>query len=197
MTVMREATIIRDTRETQIRLYLALEGGESSISTGCGFLDHMLELFAGHSGFGLAVECHGDTHVDYHHTVEDVGIALGEALHQALGDKRGIVRYGNIILPMDEALMLVAVDISGRAHLEYDVPVPSQKVGDFDTELAEEFMQALVRSAGLTLHCRKLAGRNTHHIIEALFKALGRVLKQAVAIDPLAADKIPSTKGII
>lgn len=194
---VQQAEIIRNTRETQIKLSLTLEGGESCINTGCGFLDHMLELFAGHSGFGLNVECKGDTHVDYHHTVEDIGIALGEALREALGDKRGIIRYGNIILPMDEALMLVAVDISGRAYLAYDVSLASPKVGDFDTELAEEFMQALVRSGGLTLHCRKLAGHNTHHIIEALFKALGRVLKQAVAIDPLAADKIPSTKGVI
>lgn len=210
---MREAEISRNTKETQIKLKLVLDnkpdnkyaedesvgksGNSVNIATGCGFMNHMLELFAGHGGFGLTVECHGDTEVDYHHTVEDLGICLGLALGRALGDKRGIRRYGDIILPMDETLMLAAVDISGRAYLGYDVEMYAEKVGDFDTELAEEFMQALVRSAGLTLHFKKLAGHNTHHIIEAMFKALGRVLRQAVEIDPAAADRVPSTKGVI
>jgi imidazoleglycerol-phosphate dehydratase len=195
---MRKAEIERKTKETEISLALNLDGsGQYQIDTGCGFLNHMLELFAAHSGFDLRVACKGDTDVDYHHTVEDIAIVLGQALAQALGDKRGIGRYGQMILPMDEVLMLVAVDISGRSYLGYDVTMCSSKVGDFDTELAEEFMQALVRSAGLTLHCRLLAGHNTHHIIEALFKALARALRQAVAVDVNAADKIPSTKGVI
>lgn len=192
----REAIIERKTRETDIRLTLDLDGGEYRIDTGCGFLDHMLELFAAHSGFGLEVSCRGDIEVDYHHTVEDIGISLGTALRQALGDMRGIARYGSMLLPMDEALLLVALDISGRAYLAYDVEIGADKVGDFDCELAEEFMQAFARSAGVTLHCRKLAGRNAHHIIEALFKALARALRQAVRIED-AAGRVPSTKGVI
>lgn len=169
---MRRAEIERITRETQIKLSLNLDGGDYQIDTGCGFLNHMLELFAAHGGFGLQISAQGDTEVDYHHTVEDVGIVLGQALRQALGDMRGVARYGQQLLPMDETLLLAVVDISGRAYLVYDVTLPTAKVGDFDTELAEEFMQALVRNAGLTLHCRMLAGHNSHHIIEALFKAV-------------------------
>lgn len=194
---MRQAEIARNTRETQIKLSLNLDGGAYKIDTGCGFLNHMLELFAAHGGFGLQVKAQGDCEVDYHHTVEDIGIVLGQALRQALGDMRGIERYGQQLLPMDEALLLAVVDISGRACLVYDVEMPAAKVGDFDTELAEEFMQALVRNAGLTLHCRLLAGRNCHHIIEALFKAVARALRQAVRLDAQQIDKIPSTKGVI
>lgn len=194
---MRQAEIERITRETQIKLSLNLDGGDYQIDTGCGFLNHMLELFAAHGGFGLQISAQGDTEVDYHHTVEDVGIVLGQALRQALGDMRGVARYGQQLLPMDETLLLAVVDISGRAYLVYDVTLPTAKVGDFDTELAEEFMQALVRNAGLTLHCRMLAGHNSHHIIEALFKAVARALRQAVQLDARQADKIPSTKGVI
>lgn len=194
---MRRAEIERITRETQIKLSLNLDGGDYQIDTGCGFLNHMLELFAAHGDFGLQISAQGDTEVDYHHTVEDVGIVLGQALRQALGDMRGVARYGQQLLPMDEALLLAVVDISGRAYLVYDVTLPTAKVGDFDTELAEEFMQALVRNAGLTLHCRMLAGHNSHHIIEALFKAVARALRQAVQLDARQADKIPSTKGVI
>ncbi len=194
---MRRAEIERITRETQIKLSLNLDGGDYQIDTGCGFLNHMLELFAAHGGFGLQISAQGDTEVDYHHTVEDVGIVLGQALRQALGDMRGVARYGQQLLPMDETLLLAVVDISGRAYLVYDVTLPTAKVGDFDTELAEEFMQALVRNAGLTLHCRMLAGHNSHHIIEALFKAVARALRQAVQLDARQADKIPSTKGVI
>lgn len=194
---MRRAEIERITQETQIKLSLNLDGGDYRIDTGCGFLNHMLELFAAHGGFGLQISAQGDTEVDYHHTVEDVGIVLGQALRQALGDMRGVVRYGQQLLPMDEALLLAVVDISGRVYLVYDVTLPTAKVGDFDTELAEEFMQALVRNAGLTLHCRMLAGHNSHHIIEALFKAVARALRQAVQLDARQADKIPSTKGVI
>ena len=194
---MRRAEIERITRETQIKLSLNLDGGDYQIDTGCGFLNHMLELFAAHGGFGLQISAQGDTEVDYHHTVEDVGIVLGQALRQALGDMRGVARYGQQLLPMDETLLLAVVDISGRAYLVYDVTLPTAKVGDFDTELAEEFMEALVRNAGLTLHCRMLAGHNSHHIIEALFKAVARALRQAVQLDARQADKIPSTKGVI
>ena len=194
---MRQAEIERVTRETQIKLSLNLDGGNYQIDTGCGFLNHMLELFAAHGGFGLQISARGDTEVDFHHTVEDVGIVLGQALRQALGDMRGVARYGQQLLPMDEALLLAVVDISGRAYLVYDVTLPTARVGDFDTELAEEFMQALVRNAGLTLHCRMLAGHNSHHIIEALFKAVARALRQAVQLDARQADKIPSTKGVI
>ena len=195
---MRTASIIRKTSETEIELTLTLDGEEkSSIDTGCGFLNHMLELFARHGGFGLTVTCKGDTQVDDHHTVEDVGIALGDAFRQALGDKRGITRYGSFLLPMDEALVLVALDISGRCTCCCDLQLPAQKVGTFDTELVEEFFLGLCRSMGLTLHIKQLAGSNTHHIIEAAFKGFGRALAQAVAIDAKHADVIPSTKGLL
>ena len=195
---MRNCDITRKTAETDISLSLELDGtGRAEIDTGVGFLDHMLTLFARHGRFDLSVRCAGDTDVDDHHSVEDIGIALGTAFAKALGDKRGICRYGNIILPMDEALVMEAVDISGRCTLCFDLPVNTEKVGTFDTELTEEFFHAFVRSAALTLHIRKLAGSNTHHIIEAAFKAFGRVMRQAVAIDPAAAGEIPSTKGVL
>lgn len=195
---MRTSELKRTTAETDIALSLTLEGsGAGTIDTGCGFLDHMLTLFARHGSFDLTVRCRGDVHVDYHHSVEDVGICLGKALAEALGDKAGIARYGDIVLPMDEALVLCAVDVSGRPYLGYAMDIPTQKVGDFDTELVEEFLLALVRSAGLTLHLRQMAGSNSHHIIEAGFKALGRALKQAVAIDPAQQGRIPSTKGVL
>ena len=194
---MRSYTLERKTAETDIALSLCLEGGECSVNTGCGFLDHMLTLFARHGGFGLSVSCLGDVNVDYHHTTEDVGICLGTALREALGDKAGIVRYGDIILPMDETLILFAVDISGRAHLSYDVTPPTEKVGDFDTELVKEFLLGFVRSAQLTLHVRQMAGENSHHILEGVFKALGRTLSKAVAIDPKRVGEIPSTKGAL
>lgn len=195
---MREAVIIRKTAETEINLSLNLDGkGKSEIETGCGFLDHMLTLFAKHGRFDLAVMCNGDTYVDYHHTAEDIGIVLGQAFSKALGDKKGIVRYGNFILPMDETLIMSAVDISGRCHLGFKVEIPSQKVGDFDTELVEEFFWGFVRKAGVTLHVRKLEGTNSHHIIEGVFKSVARTLKEAVAIDPDYADEIPSTKGVL
>ncbi|MGM9527031.1 MAG: imidazoleglycerol-phosphate dehydratase HisB [Oscillospiraceae bacterium] len=194
---MRSYTLERKTAETDIALSLCLEGGECSVNTGCGFLDHMLTLFARHGGFGLSVSCVGDVNVDYHHTTEDVGICLGTALREALGDKAGIVRYGDIILPMDETLVLCAVDISGRAHLSYDVTPPTEKVGDFDTELVKEFLLGFVRSAQLTLHIRQMAGENSHHILEGVFKALGRTLSKAVAIDPKRVGEIPSTKGAL
>lgn len=195
---MRKTSIARKTNETDIMLALSLDGkGESDISTGCGFLDHMLTLFSKHARFDLTVKCVGDTQVDYHHTTEDIGIALGKALSEALGDKKGICRYGDIILPMDEALVMCAVDISGRGGLFYGLDIPACKVGDFDTELTEEFLSALAREAGITLHIRQLAGSNSHHIIEGAFKALARVLKEAVAIDEKFKDEIPSTKGVI
>lgn len=195
---MRKTSIARKTNETDIMLTLSLDGkGESDISTGCGFLDHMLTLFSKHARFDLTVKCVGDTQVDYHHTTEDIGIALGKALSEALGDKKGICRYGDIILPMDEALVMCAVDISGRGGLFYGLDIPACKVGDFDTELTEEFLSALAREAGITLHIRQLAGSNSHHIIEGAFKALARVLKEAVAIDEKFKDEIPSTKGVI
>jgi len=195
---MRQASVARKTAETDIRLALALDGaGGAQIATGCGFLDHMLTLFAAHGGFDLTLACTGDTQVDCHHTTEDIGIALGRAFSEALGDKRGIVRYGSFLLPMDEALVLVALDLSGRACLSYDLSIPAQKVGEFDTELVEEFFLALCRSMGLTLHVRQLAGSNSHHIIEAAFKGLGRALRQAVAIDEKNPDAVPSTKGIL
>lgn len=195
--IMRSYTLERKTAETDIALSLCLEGGECSVNTGCGFLDHMLTLFARHGGFGLSVSCVGDVNVDYHHTTEDVGICLGTALREALGDKAGIVRYGDIILPMDETLVLCAADISGRAHLSYDVTPPTEKVGDFDTELVKEFLLGFVRSAQLTLHVRQMAGENSHHILEGVFKALGRTLSKAVAIDPKRVGEIPSTKGAL
>ena len=192
---MRRAEIRRKTAETEIYLTLDLDGAESGgISTGVGFLDHMLTLFSRHAGFGLSVRCQGDTWVDGHHTVEDVGLALGEALKSALGDKRGIRRYGDIVLPMDEALVLCAVDLSGRPCLRYTAQIPRARVGDFDTELAREFMQALANSAGMALHIRQLDGENSHHIIEAMFKALGRALSEAAEI---VGTEVPSTKGVL
>lgn len=195
---MRTAQLQRNTAETQIKLTLNLDGtGNSNIRTGCGFLDHMLTLFAKHGRFDLTVQCQGDTQVDDHHTVEDVGICLGTAFAQALADKRGIVRYGSMMLPMDEALLLSAVDISGRSTLAYDLQIPSQKVGTFDTELTEEFWLAFTRCANVTLHIRQLAGTNSHHIIEGAFKSVARSLRQAVAIDAAYSDEIPSTKGVL
>ena len=195
---MREAQINRKTAETEISLKLCLDGtGESKIDTGCGFLDHMLTLFAKHGRFDLDVKCAGDVNVDYHHTVEDVGLCLGDAFSKALGDCRGIVRYGSFILPMDETLVMCAVDFSGRYHLSYGLNIPSRQVGNFDTELVEEFMLAFVRRAGVCLHLRQLDGRNSHHIIEAAYKALARAISAAVAIDARFADEIPSTKGLI
>lgn len=195
---MRTAHITRDTAETQIQLALTLDGDDGyRTDTGCGFLNHMLDLFAKHGAFGLQVCCQGDTDVDYHHTVEDIGIALGEAFKEALGDKRGIQRYGSFLLPMDEALVLVAVDLSGRATCCCDLNLPAQKVGDFDTELVEEFFLGFSRSLGATLHFKQLAGKNTHHIIEAAFKGFGRAMAQAVSPDPRRPDQVPSTKGVL
>lgn len=195
---MRNAAITRKTAETDITLALNLDGsGEVSVSTGVGFLDHMLTLFAKHGRFDLILSCRGDTYVDDHHSVEDIGIALGSAFAEAIGDKRGINRYGSMLLPMDEALVLVAADISGRSTLRFGLTMPAQKVGTFDTELFEEFFLAFTRSAGVTLHLRQLDGTNTHHIIEAAFKGFGRALRQAVAVDPAAANEIPSTKGVL
>ena len=195
---MRTAEINRKTTETDIALSLCLDGkGESEIKTGCGFLDHMLTLFARHGGFDLKVSCQGDTWVDYHHTAEDIGICLGEAFRRALGDMKGIYRYGSMILPMDESLILTAVDISGRCHLTYKLDIPTEKVGDFDTELVKEFFEAFTRKAELTLHIKQLEGENSHHIIEGAFKSFARTMKQAVAIDEKNKDVVPSTKGVI
>ena len=195
---MRTSEIKRKTAETDIALSLNLDGtGISSVQTGCGFLDHMLTLFAPHGRFDLTLSCKGDTYVDYHHTVEDVGIALGEAFYAALGDKRGIHRYGDTVLPMDEALILTAVDFSGRAFLGYLVELPTAKVGDFDTELCEEFWYGFVRKAECALHIRMLSGRNSHHIIEGIFKSAARTLREAVAVEAAFADEIPSTKGVL
>lgn len=195
---MRTAEIKRMTAETDIELSLALDSkGSAVINTGSGFFDHMLTLFAKHSGFALKVICNGDTDVDYHHTVEDIGICLGKAFEEALGDRMGITRYADTTLPMDEALVLTAVDISGRSHLSFSAQMPSAKVGDFDTELVKEFFEAFVRSAGVTLHIRVLAGENTHHIIEGIFKSFARTMRAAVAIDEKNADEIPSTKGML
>ena len=195
---MRTAQINRKTAETDIKLSLNIDGsGKSEINTGCGFLDHMLTLFAKHGRFDLDVLCKGDMQVDAHHTTEDIGIVLGTAFKQAMGDKKGIVRYGDIILPMDEALILSAVDFSGRAHLSYSVDIPSQKVGDFDTELCEEFFLAFVRNAECTLHIRQMAGGNSHHIIEGIFKSAARCISRATAIDAAFADEIPSTTGVL
>lgn len=195
---MRKVIKTRETAETKISLELNLDGkGESKINSGCGFLDHMLTLFAKHARFDLNLECKGDTIVDYHHTVEDIGITLGAAFKEAVGDKKGICRYGNMILPMDEALILSAVDLSGRSYLKYSINSLSPKVGDFDTELAEEFWLGFVRNAECTLHISQLSGANTHHIIEATFKSVARSLRNAVAIDKDAADEIPSTKGVL
>ena len=195
---MREASIQRTTKETDISLSLNLDGtGISEIATGVGFLDHMLTLFARHGRFDLKVSCKGDTYVDDHHSVEDIGIVLGQAFAQALGDKRGITRYGSMLLPMDEALILCATDISGRACLRNQVLLPTQKVGTFDTELMQEFLLGFTRKAELSLHFQMLAGENTHHIIEAMFKAMGRALCAAVKIDDAYRDEIPSTKGVL
>ena len=195
---MRTAQIKRVTAETDISLALNLDGtGLSDCRTGCGFLDHMLTLFARHGRFDLTVTCLGDCQVDDHHTVEDIGICLGKAFAEALGDKKGITRYGNMTLPMDESLILSAVDISGRGGCYYALEIPTQKVGTFDTELCQEFFIAFARDAGITLHLRQLAGANSHHIIEGAFKSVARSLKTAVAIDRDFADEVPSTKGIL
>ncbi len=195
---MRTAQINRRTNETDIALSLNLDGsGKSDIVTGVGFLDHMLTLFARHGRFDLNVVCKGDTNVDDHHSVEDIGIALGDAVRTALGEKRGIVRYGSILLPMDEALILCALDCSGRMCLKFTAEIPAQKIGTFDTELVEEFFLGFARASGVTLHIKQLDGENSHHIVEAMFKAFGRTLSQAVAIDPNYADEIPSTKGVL
>ena len=195
---MRTSEIKRKTAETDISLKINLDGvGESKINTGVGFFDHMMTLFASHGRFDLELSCVGDVNVDAHHTVEDIGICLGKAFAEALGEKRGICRYGSMILPMDEALILTAVDFSGRGYLALDATMPSPKVGDFDTELVEEFWLAFIRNADCTLHIRQLAGINTHHIIEGIFKSAARALRAAVALDPTAADKIPSTKGVL
>lgn len=195
---MRQAQITRQTKETDIALTLALDGtGACEVDTGCGFVDHMLEALGRHALVDLRVTCKGDTRVDDHHTVEDVGIVLGMALRQALGDKRGITRYGDSLLPMDEALVLAAVDLSGRAYLQYDLDIPTQKVGTFDTELVREFFLALTREAGITLHLRQLTGQNSHHIIEAAFKGFARALRQAVTQDAALAGRINSTKGAL
>jgi imidazoleglycerol-phosphate dehydratase len=195
---MRQAEIIRKTGETDIRVFLELDGsGRSRIDTGVGFLDHMLELFARHGRFDLEVSCKGDTRVDDHHSTEDIGIALGAALEKALADKKGIVRYGQTILPMDESLILSAVDISGRGLLAYDLQIPTEKVGTFDTELTEEFLRALAVHARCTLHLRQLAGKISHHIIEGAFKSMARSLRAAVRLDPECAGEIPSTKGVL
>lgn len=195
---MRTAKLRRTTGETDVDVVLDLDGtGKSEISTGCGFLDHMLTLFARHGRFDLTVQAKGDTWVDDHHTVEDVGITLGDAFAQALGDKRGVTRYGSTILPMDEALILTAVDLSGRGLLCYDLDIPTEKVGAFDTQLVGEFFAAFARRADLTLHVKQLAGANSHHIIEGAFKSLARSLRTAVAIDPAAAGEVPSTKGVL
>lgn len=193
---MRTAEITRNTAETNISLKVNLDGtGKTEVGTGVGFLNHMLTLFAAHGKFDLEVHCVGDTDVDDHHSVEDVGICLGQAFRQALGDKRGITRYGSFLLPMDEALILAAVDISGRSSLNDALEIPTEKIGSFDTELVEEFFLGFTRSCPMSLHLRKLAGTNSHHIVEGAFKAFGRAMKAAVALD--GTDKIPSTKGVL
>ena len=194
---MRTAQLTRTTKETDIHLTLALEGGAVNVSTGIGFFDHMLTAFAFYGGLGLELTVKGDLEVDGHHTVEDVGICLGQAFAQALGDKRGITRYGQFLLPMDETLVLIACDLSGRDYLGWSVDLPAAKVGDFDTELGKEFFLAFVRACPMSLHIRKMAGENTHHILEAVFKGAGRALKMAVALDEKHRDEIPSTKGVL
>ena len=195
---MRTATINRKTNETDIRLTLNLDGtGKSEINSGVGFLDHMLTLFARHGRFDLTLVCDGDTYVDDHHSVEDIGIALGQAFTAALGEKRGIVRYGSTILPMDESLILTAVDISGRPYLNYDLHIPTEKVGAFDTELTEEFFLGFIRNAFMTVHIKQLEGKNSHHIIEGTFKSIARTLRAAVAVEERFKDEIPSTKGVL
>ena len=193
---MRTSEITRKTAETDISLRLDLDGtGKSHIDTGCGFLNHMLTLFAAHGKFDLTVKCAGDTDVDDHHSVEDIGICLGSAFREALADKRGIIRYGSFLLPMDEALILSAVDISGRSCLCYELEIPTEKLGTFDTELVEEFFLAFTRSCPMSLHLRQLAGKNSHHIVEGAFKSVARSLKAAVSLD--GSDQIPSTKGVL
>ena len=195
---MRKSEINRKTAETDISLKLDVDGmGENKIDTGCGFLDHMLTLFSRHGGFDLELKCIGDTNVDYHHTVEDIGIVLGKAFAEALGEMRGIKRYGSFILPMDESLILSAVDISGRSYLGFRLNIPTQRVGDFDTELVREFFEAFVRNANITLHISQLEGYNSHHIIEGAFKSVARSLKEAVAIEERFKNQIPSTKGVL
>ena len=195
---MRTAEVTRKTAETDISLKLNLDGsGKSKINTGCGFLDHMLVLFASHGRFDLDISCKGDTYVDYHHTVEDIGIALGKAFYDALGEKRGIRRYGDTILPMDEALIMSAVDFSGRSYLGYDLEIPTEKVGDFDTELAREFFLGFIRNAECSLHIKMLSGKNTHHILEGAFKSVARTLREAVQLDEEFKNEIPSTKGVL
>lgn len=196
--IMRKAEIIRKTAETDIVLTLDLDGkGVSEISTGCGFLDHMLTLLSSHSRFDMKVKCVGDTAVDFHHTVEDIGICLGKAINKALGDKAGITRYGNAIIPMDESLVLCAVDISGRSFLNFFLPVPTQKIGNFDSELTQEFFYAVVRESNIALHIKKIDGLNSHHIVEACFKAFARAMRTACAIDCELKGEIPSTKGVL
>ena len=195
---MRTSTIKRNTEETKIELSLNLDGkGESKIDTGCGFFDHMLTLFSKHSKIDLDVTCKGDINVDYHHTVEDIGIVLGKALLEALSDKKGINRYADTILPMDESLILTALDVSGRSYLGFDVVFPTEKISDFDTELVEEFFMALTRCAEITLHIKKMAGENSHHIAEGIFKSFARSLRTAVALDENFKDQLPSTKGVL
>lgn len=191
---MRIANITRKTNETDIRVGIDLDGGECRVATGIGFFDHMLEQLSRHGGIGLEIECKGDLHVDGHHTVEDVGLALGEALRAALGDKRGIERYGTAIVPMDEALILCAIDLSGRPCLRYTADIPAERIGELDTELVREFMQAFSNAGMFALHIRQLDGVNSHHIVEGMFKALARALKTAVAI---TGDALPSTKGVL
>ena len=195
---MRKGEINRKTAETDISLSLSLDGeGKSNINTGCGFLDHMLTLFASHGRFNLSVECKGDVNVDYHHSVEDIGICLGKAFTEAVGNCKGIKRYGNMMLPMDESLVLCALDVSGRAYLAYGLDIKAEKIGDFDSELIEEFFLAFVRNANITLHIKQLDGKNAHHIAEAGFKAFARALRQAVEIDEKTQNEIPSTKGVL
>ena len=195
---MRKSEIIRKTAETDISLSLCLDGtGKSNVNTGVGFLDHMLTLFAKHGRFDLDVVCKGDIEVDDHHSVEDIGICLGMAFAEALDDSRGIARYGDITLPMDEALILAAVDLGGRSHLEYGLEIPTEKVGTFDTELVEEFFIAFVRNAKMNLHILQMRGRNSHHIIEGTFKAVARAMAKAVAVQEAYKDEIPSTKGVL
>ena len=195
---MRTSDIKRKTGETDISLALNLDGnGVSDIKSGCGFMDHMLTLFAKHGRFNLTLSCKGDTQVDYHHSVEDIGICLGTAFRQALGNCAGIARYGSMLLPMDEALVLCAVDISGRDYLACKLELPTEKIGDFDCELIEEFLIAFVRNAGITLHVRQLDGKNSHHIAEAVFKGLARALAAALSVDAVCANEIPSTKGVL
>ncbi len=196
--MMRKSEIQRKTNETDISLSLCLDGtGKSDINSGIGFLDHMLDLFAKHGRMDLTVKCIGDTYVDFHHSAEDIGIVLGQAFKEAVGDKKGIKRYGNMLLPMDESLVLASLDISGRAFLKYDLVIPTEKVGEMDTELIEEFFISFVRNADITLHIKQLDGTNSHHIIEAAFKAVARAIREAVSIDEKAKDEIPSSKGLL